>query len=345
APGGGRASGAAGHAVEGPGEATGEVTAPPLATTARVTGRRSLAPGIVATTLEAPEIAAAAAPLQFVQVRLPAGGGGYGSVPGRPFLGRPFSIYDADAGSGRLTIVYRVVGPGTEILAGLEPGATVELLGPLGRPVPVVPSRPGAPPALAGPLWLVAWSWKVAVFRLLAVRALAAGIPVTVLLAAEGEAARVLAADWAPLVPPAPGARPGEPPGLDPGEVGGHLAIVPPAQLPSFLAAALDRDDTGGNGMSGVTDPSLDGAAGFATTGAGSQRPRLFAAGPRPFLQQVQRIVRKHPVDAFLVVDAYMPCGYGACLGCAVPVRDGAGTRYVRACREGRWFAAGEVIL
>ncbi|HEY8395125.1 MAG TPA: hypothetical protein VIK92_10040 [Thermaerobacter sp.] len=324
----------------------GEITSPPLAMTARVTARRSLAPGIVATTLEAPAIAAAAAPLQFVQVGLPAAGAGCGSVPGRPFLGRPFSIYDADAGSGRLTIVYRVVGPGTEMLAGLEPGATVQLLGPLGRPVPVAPPGAAGPSGLTGPLWLVAWSWQVAAFRLLAARAVAAGIPVTVLLAAEGEAARLLAADWAPLVPPAPAARPGEQPGLDlGGELRGHLAIVPPAQLPSLLAAALDRDGSGGNGTSGATAPFLDGAAASATPGAGGRCPRLFAAGPRPFLQQVQRIVRGRPVDAFLVVNAYMPCGYGACLGCAVPVRDGAGTRYVRACREGRWFAAGEVIL
>ncbi|HEY8415526.1 MAG TPA: hypothetical protein VIK99_07140 [Thermaerobacter sp.] len=310
---------------------------PPRAVTARVADTRYLAPGVAATVLEAPDIAATAAPLQFVQVGLPAGGSCGAAVPGRPFLRRPFSIYDADPATGRLTIVYGIVGPGTALLAGLAPGATVELLGPLGRPVPVPTSPPprGGAPGPDAPLWLVAWSWQAVALRFLAARAVAAGVAVTALLAAEGEVARVLAGVWAPLAPPAPADRPGELAGLArAGGLHGHLAVVPPAELPALLAAALD-----GNGATAVA-----GAARPALAGPGTG-PRLFAVGPRPFLRQVQRIVRDRPVDAFLVVDAYMPCGYGACLACAVPVRDGAGTRYALACTEGRWFAAGEVIL
>lgn len=347
---------------------------PPWAVTARVVRTRSVAPGVASTVLEAPVVAAAAGPLQFVQVRPGA------AEAGRPYLGRPFSIADADPDTGRIVLVYRVVGPGTAQLAGLAPGTAVALLGPLGRPAPVRAAGDG--PA---PLWLAALGWQAVALRLLAARAVAAGVPVTVLLAAEGDDAAALADLWSTLLPRAPAAGAGAAGAAAAGEEGvraapvpGHLTVLPPRQVLSLLASAFgDRAGaTGAAGSSGVgcgtgapgriaavvpadgglaagDDPRVGGSgAAPGTTGpapppgsAGGPRPRLFAAGPPPFLRQVQRAVDGRPVDAFLVVDAYMPCGYGACLACAVPVRGGGGTRYVRACREGRWFAAGEVVL
>src|SRR5205807_816994 len=79
--------------------------------------------------IEAPEIAAAIVPGQFVMVR----------VPDRsdPLLGRPFAFYDTvlDA-SGRpvgIDIVYLVVGKLTSLLAGREVGDRLEIWGPLGH--------------------------------------------------------------------------------------------------------------------------------------------------------------------------------------------------------------------
>lgn len=59
-----------------------------------------------------------------------------GGTVGRPFLGRPFSVAGTDAEGGRITLVYRVIGPATAALASLPLGAGLVVLGPLGRPAP-----------------------------------------------------------------------------------------------------------------------------------------------------------------------------------------------------------------
>src|SRR5512145_885310 len=51
-----------------------------------------------------------------------------------PFLSRPISIYSFKRGklSCSIELLYRVVGKGTQILAGLIKGSQVEISGPLG---------------------------------------------------------------------------------------------------------------------------------------------------------------------------------------------------------------------
>lgn len=78
--------------------------------------------------LKAPELAARAGPGQFVKLRgwpAPAEGG-------TPLLDRPFSLHRLGP-EGAVCFLYRVVGRGTSILAGLRPGQKVKVLGPLGR--------------------------------------------------------------------------------------------------------------------------------------------------------------------------------------------------------------------
>ena len=74
--------------------------------------------------LHAPGIAAATQPGQFAHVQMP-------RFEHR-ILRRPFSIYDVDPASGRLSIVYKTVGEGTAHLATLGEGTVLNLLGPLG---------------------------------------------------------------------------------------------------------------------------------------------------------------------------------------------------------------------
>lgn len=65
-------------------------------------------------------------PGQFINVRVAKAGSW------DPLLRRPFSIYRRFA-NGDWSIVYRVVGRGTEALARLRPGDAIDVLGPLGR--------------------------------------------------------------------------------------------------------------------------------------------------------------------------------------------------------------------
>lgn len=87
--------------------------------------RRIFSPALFSVTFEAPSLAAAFAPGQFVMLDLP------GRV--RPYLRRAYSIADADPARGEVEFLLRRVGPGTAGLEELPEGSVAKLLGPLGN--------------------------------------------------------------------------------------------------------------------------------------------------------------------------------------------------------------------
>ncbi|MDR0851294.1 MAG: dihydroorotate dehydrogenase electron transfer subunit [Clostridiales Family XIII bacterium] len=90
----------------------------------RIIENKEIASGIYSLKLNAPEIAAASSSGQFINLYL---------ENGLNLLPRPISIADADAGKGIVTLVFAVVGSGTEIIAGFKEGKIVRVLGPLGK--------------------------------------------------------------------------------------------------------------------------------------------------------------------------------------------------------------------
>lgn len=108
--------------------------------------------------LAAPEIADASRPGQFVHIRIA------GLEPAS--LRRPFSIYSAEG--GRLGILYKTVGRGTDQLSRLRPGDILHTLGPLGNGFPL--------PETDGPSILVAGGYGVAPLAFLAHRLPAPGV-------------------------------------------------------------------------------------------------------------------------------------------------------------------------
>ena len=91
----------------------------------KVLSNAAVAKDIWAMEIHAPEIAKAAAPGQFVNVRL--------TEKLDPLLRRPISLNSIDAQTGAITLLYLVVGEGTEMMTRLTPGDSIDVLGPLGR--------------------------------------------------------------------------------------------------------------------------------------------------------------------------------------------------------------------
>jgi dihydroorotate dehydrogenase electron transfer subunit len=120
-----------------------------------ILGNDEIAAGYRMLTLKAKEISAAAAPGQFVHVRVP----GLEDTA----LRRPFSI--CDAADGVLTVLYKTVGRGTAALAKAKAGEVASVMGPLGHGFPVKCS--GAALLVGGgfgvaPLYFLAKSLKAA---------------------------------------------------------------------------------------------------------------------------------------------------------------------------------------
>ncbi len=99
-----------------------------------VTRKKILSGSIIQLTFKADDISKSVIPGQFVQIRV--------SDNFIPLWPRPFSIYDVDTRKGEISIIFKVAGYGTGLLAGKKEGDTVQILGPLGNGFPT-PSNNG----------------------------------------------------------------------------------------------------------------------------------------------------------------------------------------------------------
>jgi dihydroorotate dehydrogenase electron transfer subunit len=70
----------------------------------------------------------------------------------------------------------------------------------------------------------------------------------------------------------------------------------------------------------------------------------LFACGPPAMLRAVQNFSLEKGIPAQLSLEAMMGCGFGVCVGCAVPVRN-ENNQYHLVCQNGPVFKAEEVII
>jgi len=144
--------------------------------------------------------------------------------------------------------------------------------------------------------------------------------------------------------------------------VGGGVGIPPLAAWADVLAAARELDGPAAGGelpdaLLGFRDAQhaaavrlLGGAKVRVATDDGSighhglvtellaaeldadDRATVYACGPPAMLEAVRAICDERAVGAQLALESVMACGFGACYGCVVAVRDGG---YVRVCVDG----------
>jgi dihydroorotate dehydrogenase electron transfer subunit len=139
----------------------------PVDVPAAVISNVRLTPDYNVLALSAPEVAAHAAPGQFVMVK---------TAPGLdPLLRRPFSIFeilrDSSGAPTGISLLNKRVGVGTSLLYKARPGDRIDCLGPLGKPF-----EPVAPPSEA---WMVAGGVGLAPFATLAQALAARGTTMT----------------------------------------------------------------------------------------------------------------------------------------------------------------------
>jgi len=97
----------------------------------------------------------------------------------------------------------------------------------------------------------------------------------------------------------------------------------------------LSTED-GSRGVRGMVTEPLGEALG---EGAGM----VCACGPEGMLRAVTGLCGGD-IPCKVSLEARMGCGYGVCLGCVVPIREGKGRVYRRVCMEGPVFDGEEVL-
>lgn len=267
-------------------------------------------------TLQAPEIAAMASPGQFVMVKV-------GGVD--PLLRRPFSLCEIRPERGEITLIYRVVGHGTGILAEAPVGARLLTMGPLGYSFP-------DPSVGSGELLLVGGGLGIPPMVAAAAAALKAGRKVTAILGARSERYLAGAAELQALGVPVMLVT-------DDGSAGERGVVTGP--LAAALASASAEAGASAKAGASAEAGAFPGAS--ASTAEVSPTAEVWACGPEGMLKAVAAVAAQQGAPCFLSVERHMACGFGACIGCTVPKASGDG--FLKACQDGPVFMAEEVLL
>jgi dihydroorotate dehydrogenase electron transfer subunit len=74
--------------------------------------------------------------------------------------------------------------------------------------------------------------------------------------------------------------------------------------------------------------------------GDSARSAAVYACGPPAMLEAVRALCMERGVETELAMETPMACGFGACMGCAVPLADGG---YMRLCTDGPVVNAAEI--
>ena len=303
--------------------------------TARLDDRRQISADTFQLSFHSPRIASEARPGQFVNVLLPSPDFGYrvlGSEeealasadgPGPTLIRRPFSIQsaypmDEDGETDTIGLLVKVVGRGTAQLAGLELGAELKILGPLGNTFELPPA--GATVAL------VAGGCGWAGLQLLAVELWLRGHPTYAFIGA----ARVEDLPLYTIDRPRPDVFRDQLP-----EVCATSVVL--EQLDITVAMAAEE---GGAAYRGLVTDLLEA---FLAREDG-RAAHVYACGPWPMLKVVAGLAGAAGRPCRVSLEERMGCGIGVCNSCVVEVMlpDGS-IGHKKLCVDGPVLDAAEV--
>ena len=220
------------------------------------------------------------------------------------FLRRPISVCDWK--DGVLTLLYKLVGKGTALMATLQPGARLDVLCSLGNGFDIdIPAltRPDVP-AFTRPL-LVGGGIGTAPLYLLARRLKERGVSPTVILGFNTASEIIYEKEFKAL---------------------GLRTLVTTVDgsygTPGFVTDALPL-----LASASVSDPSTVGACGY---------DYCYACGPMPMLRA---LAPKLASPAQFSLEERMGCGTGICMGCTCPQLTGT----KRICKDGPVFRLDEI--
>lgn len=269
----------------------------PVLMTGSVISNREVAAGQYLLSCQLPVAFPDPAPGQFIMVKANSGN--------TPLLRRPFSIYNFQKGDNcsTLEIIYRLAGEGTKLLATLLPGATISVMGPLGRGFTIIPERENIL-LIAGGMGVAPLAWLATFYTsLLNKQETTAGRPHCRIICYLGAAT--------------------------------SDSLVGIERMKSCGTAVKVCTDDGSGGYQGNVIELFRRERAFFNPAAAA----LYACGPTGMLKSLAALVAGEDIFCQVSLEERMACGLGACLGCAVAIKDGKEAKtYKRVCQDGPVF-------
>lgn len=251
-------------------------------------------------------------PGQFVEVKC-----------GEYFLRRPISVCEAK--DGVLTLIYKVVGKGTDWLSGVKTGETVKVFGPLGTEFPTsrteVPGELSARPVGNQECGLQSGGKENEDASCPGERK------------EPGQRSVLLIGGGVGVPPLVMTARKLQEQGVKVQAVLGFGSKADVFGLDLFAALGIEPVIATMDGTIGIRGTVLD-----AIDAAGLEAEMVMSCGPVPMLKAVSSRYE----NGYVSLESRMACGLGACMGCVVKTPDGS---QLRVCKDGPVFPIGKVVL
>ncbi|HWQ42592.1 MAG TPA: dihydroorotate dehydrogenase electron transfer subunit [Desulfosporosinus sp.] len=226
-----------------------------------------------------------------------------------PLLRRPISLAQISPDQDEITLLYRIQGRGTEILARVRYGESLSVMGPLGK---------GFSLPEVGELWLVAGGIGIFPLYALAKSALAQGLRVRLFWGGENQSFLESAglSQWQAL------------------GVQMHLSTLDGSlgqkglvteELQARLSQLLEQTKQVGQSSTGQIN--------------------VATCGPARMMQAVTKLCLEFKVPVEVSLEERMGCAVGACLGCICTLTDERGTLiHKKICQDGPVFRGEEVV-
>ena len=272
----------------------------------------------------APQVAGSGRPGQFVHVEVKP----CSSKSVSPLLRRPFSLYGVDAERGTISILYRIRGSGTSILAQTRPEECLSVLGPLGNGFSL--------PDKESSTLLVGGGMGIAPLVYLADRLASLGCDVNVLYGAETASElvaleRLVRTGANCHVATMDGSR-------------GHKGLVTDLLIGTSAgeSARISMDEFDQTSTGGFASTARSLFPNTGATGLGRKHDMIYSCGPREMMAVVAQFAKEQGIPGEVSMEAHMACGVGVCLGCACKLKSDD-TGYAKVCSDGPVFPLNQV--
>ena len=233
---------------------------------------------------------------------------------------RPLSIMRTNISEGWIEVLFKIVGSGLRALSQAEVGATLSVIGPIGRGFAAHPDRPqtlligggvGIPPMvfLAEQLHEDEHYWQ---------QLLLMGSEIPFPFAARPSS---LAAAWLP------------------DDINSCMPLLDDLGVCSRLASLAGFDGCYKGYVTDLARAWLE-----SLTADERSQTGIFSCGPAPMLRVVAQLALEFELPCQVSLEEFMACGVGGCAGCTVEVHTAAGSAMRRVCVDGPVFEAGSVF-
>jgi len=260
---------------------------------ARVSSLAAVKKDVFLLSFESPYLAKVSMPGQFLHLRVNSS---------ELILRRPLSIHKTD--KGKIYLLFRVRGKGTEALSCYKKGESVDVVGPLGRGFDYLPSTQCPAPSTI---------------------LIAGGMGAAPLLFLAQTIHKQQTTNYKPQRIVLLGVKTKD-------------EVVCENEFKKLGCKVLIATEDGSRGFKGQVTDLLRNVLGTRCSVLGTN---IYACGPKDMFLEISKILRKRPgVNCQVSFEQFMGCGIGVCRACVIKTKQG----YARVCKDGPVFNIKDVF-